>query len=808
MSHLVSDLRFAARMLLKQRGFTAVILLLLALGIGANSALFSVVYAALLSPLPFPQPERLVLLSETLRRNGDVEPRPFSYPDFRDWKAQARTFAAMGAFGRTTLTLGKEGEAERVEAELVSDGYFEALGTTPLMGRTFQPEENSTPDAHAVAVVSHRLWKRKLSGARDVLGRSLLLNGRTFTIVGVMPEGFGGWEAQSQLWVPMMMVSLDQGAAVLDERGERWHSAVARLAPGATQKGAQEELDAIATRLAEMYPNTNAQRGARLTPAHEAVFGALRPALLMLWGAVGFVLLSVCVNVANLLLARAVMRQKEMAVRVALGASRTRLIQQVMAESLLLSVMGGALGLLLSVWIIDLLRLLMPEDFSARLHFGLDAPVILFNVGCTLGAGVLVALMPALKLSQPSMLTALKERAAQSAAGKGRVRAILVATNVALAVVLLVGAGLMARSFQRLNAVDAGFVPDGVLTLMVDLPAERYPPDALASFQKRLQERLDTLSLFQAISLASDVPLGSSSSAGLVGVTPEAEGSVEERIRTYRHAVNPGFFSALKVPLKRGRVFSSTDIAGAQRTVVISEALERRMWPRGGALGRQLNLGKGIQAEVVGVVGNVRFRDLTGEPAKDPDIYFPLAQAPRKQLAVLGRTSADRTLALGAIRSAIREIDPSLVPDNVMDLESYVAAELLPARLNVLLLGTFAMMALVLASIGLYGLIAYVVGQRKQEIAIRMALGATAPDILRLILRQGMAPVVAGVAVGIPLALALSRLVASQLFGLSPTDPTTYLSIAALLLTIAAMSCYLPARRGTRVDPIIALRAE
>ncbi|OJH38049.1 ABC transporter permease [Cystobacter ferrugineus] len=808
MTQLLFDLRFAVRLLLKQRGFTVVALTLMGLGIGANSALFSVVHAALLRPLPFAQSERLVWLTETVKHDGNLETRPLSYPDFRDWKANVKGLSAMGTFAGATLTLGADGNPEHIPAEFVSEGYFEALGVSAALGRTFLPEENEVPDAHAVAVISHGLWQRRLGGTRDVVGRTLLLNERSFTIVGVMPEGVGGWDTRAQAWVPMMMISMDRGAATLERRGERWLSAVGRLAPGASLKGVQGELDTISARLAQVHPTTNAERGARAQLAQEAMFGELRPALLMLWGAVGFVLLSVCANIANLLLARAVARQHEMAVRVALGASRGRLVRQLVVESLLLAILGGVLGLLFSIWLMDLLRLLIPEGFTTRLRFGLEAPVVLFNLGCALCAGLLVAVLPAIKLSHPSFLDALRDRSAQSGPGRGRLRNLLVATNVAVAVVLLVGAGLMVRSFQSLSRVDAGFNHEDVLTLTLHLPRERYQASALVDFQERLQERLSAIPFFTAVSFSSDVPLGPRLSAGMVGVTPEAVGSAEERIRMYRHSVAPSFFSTLKVPLLKGRVFTSADKEGMPRVAVISRSLEKRMWPRKGALGQQLNVGNGTMVEVVGVAGDVRFRDLTETRDQEPDLYFPLAQSPQARLTVLMRTSAERAAALRAVGSVVHELDPKLALDNVASIEEYVARELSPTRLSMLLLGAFAGIALVLVSLGLYGLIAYMVSQRHKEIAIRMALGARMQDVLALILKQGLMPVAMGLAVGLPAALGLSRLISSQLFGLSPFDPLTYISIATLLLTLSGVSCYLPARRATKVEPAAALQAD
>lgn len=808
MSHLLSDLRFAMRLLLKQPGFTAVVLMLLGLGVGANSAIFSVVHATLLSPLPFPQSERLVWLSETVHRNGGVETRPLSYPNFQDWKAQSKLFSAMGAFSRTTLTLGGDGEPVRIPGEFVSDGYFEVLGAHAALGRGFLPEENEIPGAHAVAVISHALWQQRFAGARDVVGRSLLLNDHPFSIVGVMPKGFAGWEAQAQVWIPMMMLSVEKNATLLGQRGDRWVSAVGRLASGASLKGAQQELDALSTRLSQIYPAVNAQRGARLTLAHEEVFGELRPALLMLWSAVGLVLLSMCANIANLLLARAVGRRKEMAVRLALGANRSQLIQQLLMESLLLAVLGGVLGLLLSSWFIDLLRVFLPEEFAVRLSLGVSAPVILFNFGCALCIGLFIAVVPALNLSSISLLSTLKEDSSQSAPGQGRLRSILVATNVALAVILLVGAGLMVRSFQRLNSVEAGFIPDHVLTLSLSLPRARYQSGMLADFQQRLQERLRAMPLLSSSSLASDVPLGPSSSASLIGVVPEAGDGVQEHIRMYTHFVGPGFFSTLKIPLVKGRVFASSDVEGEFQVAVVSSSLEKRMWPKLGAIGQRLTVSGGKLVEVVGVVEDVRFRNLTGAPSRDPDVYFPLAQAPRARFALLVRTQAQRTVMVKAIRSVVQELDPGLALDNVKSLEEYVDQELLPTRINVLLLSAFAGMTLVLASLGLYGLVAYMVNQRRKEIAIRMALGARASDVLTLILWQGLLPVVVGLAVGVLCALGLSRFMASLLFELSPTDPIIYIAISALLLMLAVLSCYVPARRGLHVDPAIALRAD
>ena len=812
MRTLWQDVRYGARMIWKRPGFTAVVVLALALGIGANTAIFSVVNAVLLRPLPFQDPERIVVVSETVRRET-VERRPLSYPDFVDWREQNQVFAELAAFDTASLTLTGSGEPERVEGEIVSASYFPLLGAQAAVGRTFLASEDVTPDTHPVVVLSHTFWQRRFNGDASVIGSTINFNERAFTVVGIMPENFRGVSGQAEAWIPMMMLSVVRSTQFLQQRGTRWHAALARLKPGVSVEQAQAEMDTIMRRLEQEYQDTNRDRGALVIPAQEEYFSDIRPTLLVLLGAVGFVLLIACANVANLLLARAASRQKEIAIRTALGAGRWRLVRQLLTESVLLALLGGAVGLLFAVWGVDFLAAMNPVELPTFVRIRVDAWALGFTLLISLLVGVVFGLAPALQASRPDLNETLKEggRSSSGGAGRQRLRGALVVAEVALALVLLVGAGLMLKSFQRLQTFDPGFRADNLLTMWVSLPTQRYNNQARAIFSQQLLERLAALPGAQSAALASDFPLSGSSSATniiLEGAADERAGG--ESVRIYRHSVSPGFFNTLGISLLRGRDFNAQDTQGAQPVAIISEAMARRYWPEGDAMGQRFRTGGDNDpwVSIVGIVGNAKHRRLINERNTDPDIYYAFAQAPTRDIGIVIRSATDAASLTTALRREAQSLDANLPLYDIQPMAQRLAAQTAGMRFSAWLLGIFAAMALLLAAAGIYGVMSYSVTQRTHEIAIRMALGARAADVLRMVVGQGMRLVLLGVGICLAAAFALTRLMRSLLYEVSATDPLVFILIALLLTGIALIASYIPARRATKVDPMEALRYE
>ena len=813
---LISDLRQAGRTLRRSPGYAALAVTTLALGIGANTAIFSLVEEVLLSPLPVPEPERVVLVSATVRRES-VERRTVSYPDFLDWRAQASAFSAMAAFAPTSLTLtGGGNAAERLEAELASASYFPLLGAEAALGRAFLAEEDAAPDAHPVAVVSHDLWIRRFGRDPGLVGRVLELNGRGFTVVGVLREGFRGLGDDTEVWVPMAMMAAT-GADLYEERGSRWHSVVARLAPGATSERAQAELDGIARRLEGAYPEDNADYGALVLPLPDEIWGELRPTLLVLLGAVAFVLAIACANVANLMLARAAARQRETAIRAALGAGRGRLVRQALVESLAVAALGGALGLLVAVWAVDLLLALSPIPLPSFVAVGLDLRVLAFSAGVALATGLAMGIVPGLQTSRPDLNETLKEGGRGSAGGvrRGRLRAALVVAEVALALLLLVGAGLMIGSFRRLQEIETGFRPEGLAALSIALPEERYDEARARAFYRALLERLRGLPAVTGAALATDVPLGGDSSANRVAVEGRELAPQERGIRIYRHMVSPGYFETAGIRILAGRAIDETDGAEAPEAVVVSETFARRTWPGESPLGKRLKPGRPESERpwmiVVGMAADVRHRGLVPDPVaspEDPDLYFALEQHPDAELGVLVRSSADPAALAAALRREVGALDRDVPVWGEAALPELVADQTARSRFAALLMGAFGGLAVLLAALGIYGLLAQSVAQRLHEIGIRMALGAARRDVAKLVLGQALGLTLAGLALGLAAAVALTRFLASLLYELSPTDPATFAGVSALLVAVALVATWLPVRRAMRMDPATTLRSE
>jgi putative ABC transport system permease protein len=802
MGFLMSDVRHALRMLAKNRGFAIVALLTMGLGIGANTAVFSVVDATLLRPLPFADPDRLVAVYETAERTA-VERRGLSYPNFRDWQREARSFEglAVAPFARFTLRLGDM--PERLTGELVSWNYFDVLGVRPAGGRGFTPDDDRQGQA-PVVVLSDALWEQAFHRDPSVIGRAVRVDEQLCTVVGIMPPGFAGRSDSAQLWIPIGRFT---DAATLNNRGERWMDiAVGRLKPGVGEEQARSELQAIAGQLDKMFPSDAGRRSAGVAPLRDEFFGQIRPVLLVLLGAVGFVLLIACVNVANLLLARGSVRRREVAVRSTLGAMRGRIIRQLLTESVVLSILGGAAGLLAAFWSIDLLVALSPVTLPSFVRIGVNPQVLAFTSLTCVVSGLLFGVAPAIAASRTDLVSTLKAGSREDGgSGSIRLRKGLVAAEIALALVLLVGAGLMLRTMQRLQAFDPGFRPAGLVTLRVALPgASGNDVDAVrARFAQTLLERVRDLPTVTSASLSSDVPLGSSVSATIARFD---EGD-RAPVRIYRHVVSPGHFQTLGVPLLAGRDFTAGDRQGADHVAIVSRAMARRHWPIGDALHKRFRIGSAA-FEVVGIVGDVKHRQLLEADTADPDVYLPLFQRPAQGFSVLARTSGDVQPVVSAIRQAVRNLNGDVPVFAVATGEELLAGQTARARFGSAMLVVFALLALTLTMVGIYGVTAFAVSRQMRQVGIRIALGATRGDVLRHVLGGGLAFILAGLGIGIAAALALTRLLETLIYGVSATDPATFVSVVALLGAVGLLACYLPALRATRIDPVVALRAE
>ena len=807
MDTLSQDIRYAIRRLLKSPGFAAVVILTLGLGIGANSAIFSVVNAVVLRSLPYPEPDRLVRLFQVGDDGGLATFTPMNYLDVQ---AGMRTLESSAAFTGAGFTLTSDGEPERLEGAAASASFFEVLGVQPALGRAFQPDENQ-PGKTNVAVISHGLWTRRFNADRAILGRSILLNAEPHTVIGVMPEGFS-YPARRDVWTPLEYDT----QFTQQSRGAWYLSIIARLKPDATVEQAATEIAAIGRRLEAEFPQTNLNVRMTVQGLHTYMTGDIKPKLLVLLAAVGLVLLIACANVANLLLARAAAREGEIAVRAALGAGRGRLMRQLLTESVLLALGGGLLGLLLAVLGTKLLLSLQPAGIPRLDVVRVDGVVIAFTAGIALATGVLFGLIPAFQATRGDLVGSLKEggKGALASRRSGRLREGLVIVEIALAVMLLAGAGLLMRSFARLQSVNPGFRAGESLTFRTALPSAAYRGEAeRASFYQRALERVASLPGVTSAGAISALPLGGSSfgfSFTVEGDPPPRPGE-EPSMQT--RVVTPDFFKAIGVPLLRGRGFTSNDDANAPQVVLLNDAAVERYFANTDPIGRRITLGWGRGpgrprngGEVVGIVGSVKHFGLD-EP-EQPEIYIPHAQQPMAGMTFVVHTAVEPTTLAEAVRREVRGLDPLLPVTALEPLETVVARSISQPRFYMLVLGIFAAVALLLASIGIFGVVSYAVAQRTREMGIRIALGATRERVLRMVLGSAMRLAVIGVVVGLLAAIALSRTLASLLFDLSPTDPMTYAAVGIGLGLIALMASYLPASRATRVDPVVALRGD
>ena len=813
---LWQDLRYGVRMLLKNPGFTAVAVLTLALGIGANTAIFSVVNGVLLRVLPYPEPDRLMMVSPTSKQVG---PRgsvnTATGPDYVEWRNQCLSCAQMAAYsgtGPSNLTGGAE--PDRVRVAQVTGNLFATLGAQPILGRTFLPEETGRPlfgggpaPGPTAVILSYGLWQRRFGADPAVIGKTVKVEGDACAVVGAMPDGFK-FPDEAEAWTPV---------AISPTRNNSYLRVIARLQAGVTQAQAQAELSTIARRLEQEFPQANRGRSVNLVPLQDHVVGNVRTSLLIFMGAVAFVLLIACANVANLLLARAATRQKEIAVRAALGASRLRIIRQLLIESLLLALAGGSLGLLLAFGILKLILAFAPQEIPRLNDISIDPWALGFTLLLSVLTGVVFGFAPALQASRPDLNATLKEGRTRATGGasRHRLRGLLVIAEVSMALVLLIGAGLLLKSFTRLRETKLGFNPDHVLTASVTLPEADYTTTArMKAYYHQALARIAAHPEAQAVGVVNRLPLGNTG-VGIQGdLRVEGEQAERPGVTASKLAVSGDYFRALGIPLLKGRSFNERDSADSPGVVIISESLARNLWPNEDALGKRINIGFGGETwrEVVGVVGNVKQRELGAPPAMA--LYQPYQQVSERlhwfvgEMTFVIRTVAEPRSFAASLRSELQAVDRELPLHNVATMEQVVSKSVADPRFYTLLLGSFSALALILAAAGIYSVISYSVTQRTHEIGIRLALGAQTGAILRLVVRQGMALTLAGLAIGLGGAFALTRVLSEFLHQVSVTDPATFALLSLLLAAVALLACSVPARRATKIDPLVALRRE
>ncbi|MGE0130845.1 MAG: ABC transporter permease [Blastocatellales bacterium] len=812
---MIQDLRYGMRMLLKHKAFTAVAVFSLALGIGANTAIFSLINTLLLRPLPIQQPGQLVALNNVGENRMFSN---FSYLNYQDLRARNEVFSDLIAYRIMPLSLSHDGVNERLWGYEVSGNYFETLGVKPALGRLLSADDDRTPGAHPVVVISHKYWQRSFGSAPDVIGKEVIVNGRRYTIIGVAPQGFLGTEiaSASEFWFPLaMQAQLEVGSNWLDKRGAETLFVQGRFKPGVSSAQAQTALNLIATQLEREYPDDNA--GKRITLSPPGLFGnTMRGSALgfvgLLMAVVGIVLLLACVNLANLLLARATERRREIAVRLALGASRFRLVRQLLTESLLLACAGGALGLLPALWLVNLVKTIkLPANIPIALAVHVDFRVYLFTFLLSLATGALFGLLPAWQATKADLVPALKhERAFSNQLRPSRsnwVKSGLIVLQVALSLVLLVGGGLMIRALQQANTLKLGFEPQGAAEVSFDLRLQGYDSAQRKEFQKRLLERVSALPGVQAAGLTDLPPVDlhfSRAPVYIEGREPERNARVPSAMS---NLASPGYFQAMGTRLLRGREFTAQDDEQSIQVAIINESFARRFFSGEDPLGKQFSLGRpdAAKAQIVGVVEDGKYANLNEESR--PYASRPLWQSQVGSTSVIVRTTGNLPNLIAAVRREIQQLDPH-IPVATSTLVEKLSLPLLPARIVASVLGGFGVLALALAAIGIYGVMSYAVAQRTHEIGVRMALGAQKADVLKLIISQGIVLTLIGIGIGLAAALALTRLMKSLLFGVSATDPLTFAGIACLLTAVTLLACYLPARRATRVDPLAALRHE
>jgi predicted permease len=813
METLFQDLRYGFRMLVKAPAFTAIAILTLALGIGANTALFSVVNGVLLTPLAYPQSGQLVAI---YGQTVGFAQAPINYPNFLDWQRDSQSFSSMAIYRNQDYNFTGTGEAERLTGYMISADFFSTLGVAPVLGRTLRPDDDHL-GAAPVVILGGGFWKRKFGSSLDVVGKSMILNGASYTIAGVIPAGFTFYGRDRDVYTP---IGQWNNVSFRDRRVDVSSHGIARLKPGVTLAQAKADMDGIAQNLAVAYPEANKAVGITLVSMKEDIVGNVQPFLIVLLAAVGFLLLIACANVANLLLARSMARSREFAIRAALGASQSRVIRHLLTESILLAGLGGALGLLLAAWGTKAVLATLPGALPRAAEVSLDSRVLLFTLALSLFAGIIFGLAPALKTSRVNLEEILKETGRGSSGARHRLQGVFVAVEVAMALVLLVGAGLMVRSLSALWRVDPGFNPSHAITFTLSLPAD--PATNSAATRARLRQFDDKMSSIPGVQAVS-VTLGSRpmihNSSEPFWIEGHAKpANLPDMPQALFYLVEAGFQPAMGVTLQRGRFITPQDDEHAPTVIDIDDVFARTYFPYEDPVGKHVHLaGFEVEAEIVGVVGHVKQWgiDADAKSAIEAQFDYPFMQLPEKLMplaanavAVVLRTQGDPTNVMASVRQAVAEIDSRELVYNVQTMNEVVSNSFAARRLSMLLLAVFASLALVLACVGIYGVISYLVGQRTHEIGVRVALGAQQSDVLKLVLGHGTRMALLGVAAGLVAALALTRLMSNQLFGVSPHDPATFSAVAALLMAVAIAACYIPARRAMRVDPIVALRHE
>ena len=810
MTTLIQDLRYGLRMLAKNPGFTAVALLTLALGIGANTAIFSVVNGVLLRPLPYPEPGRLMLVYERSREFGHLS---VAYPNFLDWRRENHSFTDIAAFRGDDFNFTGSGQPEHLGGEFVSASLLPVLGVNPMLGRNFLPQEDRQ-GAGGVVILTYGLWKSRFGADPNILGKTMTLNGRNYKVIGVLPSEFR-FRGQAELYVP-----LAQGPSVElnDRETHPGLNVVGRLKPDVTMAAAQAEMTSIGRALAQQYPKTNAGHGVTVVEMKDDMVGHIRPTLLLLLGAVGCVLLIACANVANLLLARSTARSREFAIRAALGADRKRVVRQLLTESVLLALNASVFGLLLADWGIRLVLAAVPNSLPRSQEIGLDPHVLLFTLAVTVLTGVLFGLAPAFHSSNVNPQEFLKEGARGSGGGRHRAEGVFVALEVGLAVVLLAGAGLMIQSIWRLWRVDPGFNTRHLLTTQVALsPTVMASPAAIRLAYQQLLDRVASIPGVQSASIASLIPLSDSDSEIAFWLGRGLQPPQEQMSWAMFYIGTPDYLRVMGIPLREGRFFTAQDTLASTPVVVIDDVMAKHLFPGQDALGKQINLMLLGPVQIVGVVGHVKHWGLdSDDTAKIRDeIYFPAWQVPDKfmpevvaGLTLALRTAPDPLSVVSAVRAQVAGPTEDQPISGVQTMEQIISHSLAERRFTMLLLIIFASTALVLAAVGIYGVMSYAVSRRTHELGVRLALGASRREILRLVVGEGMTLAAIGTAVGLTAALGLTRLMASLLYGVRPADPATLVAVSLLLAGIALLACYIPAWRATKVDPLVALRYE
>lgn len=810
MGRFVQDLRYAIRTLMKRPGFCAIAVLTLALGIGANTAIFSVIDAVVLKPLPYAQPERIVQIWEYDKRQAPA-PGTISPYNFADWQKQAKLFDEMAAYRYVNFTLTDRNQPESLRGSAVSASLFSVLGAKPMLGRDFLPEEDAPGKNHEV-ILSYGFWQQRFAGNRDVLNQTVQLNGESYTIIGMMPKGFE-FPGEVDLWSPLG-IDLTRG-----ERGNRYLFAVGRLKPETELKTAQADLDTVAANLAAQYPNSNTNSGIYLVSLHEQIVNkSVRVSLFVLLGAVGLVLLIACANVTNLLLVRATARRKEVAIRLSIGASRWHLVRQFLTEGILLSVIGGGLGLLLAWWGVDLILAVVPNTLPRVKEIGVDGNVLIFTLLASLIAGTLSALVPAFYGTKVDLNHSLKEsgQAVASSSLRRGVLGLLVSAEIAIAVVVLIGAGLLLTSFLRLQQVNPGFNPTNLLTVQLSLPAAKYKdPKQQAIFYQRALERINTIPALEAAGAVSDLPFSHSRSLSSFEIEGRPSQPTDDGLNADYRIVSPNYFKTLNIPFVEGRDFNDRDNQTTTGVIVVNQSWARNFFPHDNPIGKRVRIGddgeialygKPIWREVVGIVGDIKHDDLA-EQAK-PEMYVLYLQQPIARMMFVVRGKGDSGSFTAAIRYEIQGLDSDLPIYNIRLMNERLASSILPQRFNAILIGIFAIVALILALMGIYGVMSYTVEQNTRDIGIRMALGAQNREVMAMVIKQGLKLALIGIAVGLIAAYLLSQTISDLLYGISPTDTMTFVYVSLLLTGVALVACAVPARRAMKVDPMIALRYE